>query len=67
TLTALGDHLGKSTLEIQSSIDIATDEFEKALMDYYKPHLNVKDKIHSNPLPDRYIKRIVANKGVKLG
>lgn len=48
-------------------IDRLVKDLEEASIMRYKPHLNGIGHNYHNPLPDRYIKRKIANEGVKLG
>lgn len=47
-------------------LDQLVNDLEEYLIGHFKPHLNVLGRNYRNPLPDRYIKRKIANKGVNL-
>lgn len=58
--------LYQEALKTGSLTQLAND-LEDFIIGHMKPHLNAKGHNYHNPLPDRYIKRKIANEGVKLG
>lgn len=48
-------------------LDTLLSHAETECIRYYSPYCNIMHKRPGHPLPERYIKRKVANRGVKLG